>query len=215
MPERTTMVKVKICGITNEEDARFASFQGADALGFIFSKKSPRYIQEKAAKKIIERLDPFIHTVGVFVDEPRENVVRIAESLGLEGLQFHGSESPAYCRVFVGKYKVIKTLFASQQPFAKLISRYKVDAYLFDIPFEQKQRGGKALSSRVLGEIRSVIQKGERVIISGGLTPQTLSGAKKINPYALDVCSGIEQFVGKKDKQLVREFIRKAKHENT
>ena len=101
------MIKVKICGITNQDDAQAASRLGADALGFIFAKKSPRYIKPLTAKKIIRSLDPFIVTVGVFVDESKENVLSIASELNLDCLQFHGNESPSYCNFFKKKFKVI------------------------------------------------------------------------------------------------------------
>ncbi len=105
------MLKIKICGITNLEDALLCSSLGADALGFIFSQKSPRYISEREAKRIILGLDPYVLRVGVFVDEEKERVLETAQSLNLDALQFHGQENPAYCRFFKERFRVIKTFF--------------------------------------------------------------------------------------------------------
>ncbi len=119
------MTKVKICGITNLEDARFASMMGADAVGFIFTKKSSRCITEKKAKKIIENLDPYVVRVGVFLNQPKQEVLKIADLLGLDALQFHGKEPPEYCKYFKPNYRVIKVLFPSDSPYNTKVSRYK------------------------------------------------------------------------------------------
>ncbi|HIE36107.1 MAG TPA: phosphoribosylanthranilate isomerase [Candidatus Omnitrophica bacterium] len=206
------MVKVKICGITNLEDALFCSKCGADALGFIFSKKSPRCLGEKQAKEIIDNLDPFISKVGVFVDEKKERVFEIASFLNLDVLQFHGKESPSYCAYFKKKIKMIKTLFPQDRPFKEKILKYKrVDSFLFDIKYEEKIKGEKSLSEEILKEIKFLIKKGVRVIISGGLNINNILKIKKASPYAVDVCSGLEKFVGRKDKDLVVKFIQKVK----
>lgn len=205
------MIKVKICGITNIEDAQFASNRGADALGFIFSKKSPRFINEKTAKKIIEGLDPYIVKVGVFLDQPKEQVLDIANALGLDALQFHGRETPAYCNSFKPKFRIIKVLFSSDSPYNSKIARYRADAFMFDVMYEEKLKGIKTLSSEDLKEISSLIKRGERIIIAGGLNVKNISKIKKLKPYAVDVTSGVEAIVGRKDKDLVAEFITKIK----
>jgi phosphoribosylanthranilate isomerase len=205
------MIKVKTCGITNIDDALMCSYLGADALGFIFSKKSPRYISEQAAKKIITNLDPFIIKVGVFLDEEKGKVLDMATSLNLDILQFHGKEGPAYCSFFKPKFGVIKVFFPQDRPFKRSISRYKVDGYLFDIKLEEKAEGKKVLPKDALKELAALIKEGVRVIISGGLTPNNVSSVKKLSPYAVDVASGIEKFIGKKDKNLVSQFIKKVK----
>lgn len=205
------MIKVKICGITNLEDALAAQAVGADALGFIFSKKSPRYIDEKEAKNIIEQLPPFVTKVGVFVDEDKERVLELAASLSLDALQFHGQESPAYCKFFLGKFKVIKVIFPDNASLIDRIVDYKIDAFLFDIKYEDKIQGKKTLSEDMLKEIRTLIKQGYRVIISGGLTVKNVGKVKKLLPYAIDVASGVEKMVGKKDKELVELFIKKVK----
>lgn len=205
------MVKVKICGITNIEDAKAASRLGADALGFIFSKKSPRCISKQAAKNIIQQLGPFLTSVGVFVDEPKQIVDDIAATAGLDVLQFHGSESAAYCNVFRKRYKVIKTLFPSDLDLRNEVNSYTVDAFLVDVRYEDKQRGAGVLSQAVLGEVKQLIREGKRIIISGGLNVDNVGRVLKYNPYAVDVASGIEQLVGKKDVKAMGLFIRKVK----
>lgn len=209
------MIKVKICGITNSEDALFASKQGADALGFIFSQKSPRYISEKEAKKIITALDPLVTKVGVFVDEDKEKVFDLAYSLNLDVLQFHGKENAAYCRFFRPKFKVIKVFFPHDMPFKKKISQYAVDAYLFDVRQEEKDNGVKILSESALQEIKGLIKEGFRVIVSGGLNTKNLSKIIRLKPYAVDVASGVEKGPRKKDEEFVSLFIQKVKNEIT
>ena len=205
------MIKVKICGITKLEDAQFASSQGADAVGFIFSKKSPRFINAKKAKKIIEGLGPYIVKVGVFLDQPKEQVLDIANTLGLDVLQFHGRETPPYCNSFKPKFRVIKVLFPSDSPYNLKIARYKADAFMFDIRYEEKLKGIKVLSSKDLKGISVLIRRGLKVIIAGGLNLKNISKIKKLKPYAVDVTSGVEAIVGRKDKDLVTKFITKVK----
>jgi phosphoribosylanthranilate isomerase len=205
------MLRVKICGITNLEDALLASLEGADALGFIFSPKSPRCISKQAAQKIIKHLDPFLTKVGVFLDEDKDKVRELASCLQLDVLQFHGKESSSYCYSFKPEFKVIKVFFPQDMPYERKISRYNVDAYMFDVLYDDKTRGKKTLSLQALEEIGDLIEKGKRVIISGGLNADNVDQIKKIKPYAVDVASGIEKLVGKKDKDLLRKFIKRIK----
>jgi phosphoribosylanthranilate isomerase len=206
------MIKVKICGITNLEDALLCSREGTDALGFIFTKKSPRCINKREAAKIIANIDPFISTVGVFMDEEKEKVFEIASNLSLDVLQFHGGETPAYCSFFKQKFRVIKVFFPEDMPFKDAVSRYKVDAYLFDVKPEEKLRGAKTLSRQTHEGIKSLLKDGQRVIFSGGLNMRNIDSIIKLNPYAVDIASGVEKMVGKKDSDLVRLFIRKVKN---
>ncbi|MCM8819680.1 MAG: phosphoribosylanthranilate isomerase, partial [Candidatus Omnitrophica bacterium] len=122
------MVKIKICGITNLEDAVFCSKAGADALGFIFAKKSPRYISKINAQKIVKNLDPYIVRVGVFADQKKEEVIDIAKEVKLDALQFHGEESPSYCNFFKKNFRIIKTIFIDEEDFCQKINKYDVDA---------------------------------------------------------------------------------------
>ncbi len=204
------MIKIKICGITNLEDALLCSEKGADAVGFIFSKKSPRYIKKQEAARIINKLDPFMIKVGVFLDEEKDKVLDIASTLNLDVLQFHGKESPAYCNFFKKKFKIIKVFFPEDKPIMNKISLYHIDAYMFDIKYEQKIKGIKKLSDTFLDDVSEVIKSGKRVIISGGLNVNNIDKVKKLKPYAFDIASGVEQLVGRKDKNLVDLFIKKA-----
>jgi len=206
------MIKVKICGITNLEDAQMASKSGADAIGFIFSKKSPRYIKKDVAKKIISELDPFLIKVGVFLDQTKEEVLDIAQSLKLDILQFHGSESAIFCNSFKDKFKIIKVFFPQDRPFKNKMDRYKAQAFLFDVRFCDKQKGQKTIPANILKEISGLIKEGKNVIISGGLNSRNVGAIKKLSPYAVDVASGVESMVGKKSEKEIRNFIAKVKN---
>ena len=202
------MVKVKVCGITNVSDAFFCSASGADILGFIFWKKSPRYISSENAKKIIDDLNDSTLTAGVFLDESRDEVLDIASSLNLDILQFHGTESPAYCSFFKSRFFVIKTFFPATM---HSINGYDVDACLFDVLWDDKQKGIKMIDDGSLDFIKNKIT-GKKVIISGGLNVINVRDViRKISPYAVDVASGVELSPGKKNKELVKEFINIAK----
>jgi len=201
------MVKVKICGVTRLEDALFCVESGADALGFIFWRKSPRYINPRKAKKIISKLSPFVTTVGVFVNEPKSKVSAVANYLNLGALQFHGGESYPYCSYFLPRFRVIKTFFPPQFPG---VDYSRLDNYLFDIKWEDKIGKKTVLSSASLKRISKI--KNKAVIISGGLTPQNVSAlVNSIKPYAVDVSSGVESSPGEKDKRKVESFIQRAK----
>ena len=197
------------------EDALACSSQGADALGFIFSKKSPRCINEKQAAKIIAGIGPYITKAGVFLDEEKEKVLEIANMLSLDVLQFHGNENPAYCNFFKPKFKVVKVFFSQDMPFSEKISRYKIDAAMFDVKYEEKVKDKITIDQAAVKEISALIKNGERVIISGGLTVKNISQFVRLNPYAVDISSGLEKLVGKKDIELVREFIGKVKNVNS
>ena len=199
------MAKVKICGITNIDDALFCSAVGADALGFVFYKRSPRYITPQRAKKIVYRLDPFVAKVGVFVNETKRVVLEIADYVGLNVLQFHGNESPNYCLSFANKFRVIKTFFPPAIPSG---AYEKLSTYLFDIKWEEKLRKKQTLKADFLNKIKKI--EGKNIIVSGGLTSQNvLRIVKGFKPYAVDVSSGVEILPGRKDKTLVRNFVSK------
>ncbi len=205
------MIRVKICGITNLEDALAAESLGADALGFIFTEKSPRCLELKKAKKIISSLGPFVVKAGVFMDQSKEEVLNTASFLGLDLLQFHGNESFAYCNSFQPAFKAIKVCFPEQ--LSKAIVRYRrLGTLMFDIPYDQKKKGLRYLPEHALSLIKNEIRKKEKVIISGGLDCANIEKAIKIRPYGVDVCSGIEKRAGKKDKKLMKDFIGKVKN---
>src|SRR3989338_4363491 len=125
------MVKVKICGITREEDAKKAVGLGAWALGFVFYKKSPRYIGPYKAKKIISTLPPFVTPVGIFVDQKEGAIKDIADFCGIRTVQFHGDESPEFCRRFTSKgYKVIKAFRVNEEFDPAIVQSYPADGFL-------------------------------------------------------------------------------------
>ena len=126
-------------------------------------------------------------------------------------MQLHGRESVSYCRALVKKFKVIKVFFPQDRPFKGKVSRYPVDAVMFDVLFEDKKTKTKTLSPAALQEVKALIFRGKPVIISGGLKEDNLSRVKKLAPYAIDVASGVERSPGKKDKVKMKRFIKKAK----
>jgi phosphoribosylanthranilate isomerase len=192
------MTRIKICGITNLEDAMAAVQCGADALGFVFAE-SPRRIEPKKAKEIISRVPPFINTVGVFVDEPADRVWEIALTCRLDALQFHGHESPEYCRGF--DKRVIKAFRVKDRTIVEAIVRYDVDAVLLD-----SSGGGGTGRSFDWDLVRGI--EGH-IILAGGLTPDNVGEAiEKVRPYAVDVSTGVENHPGKKDRRKIEEFIR-------
>ena len=199
------MVRVKICGITNLEDAIAAVIAGCDALGFVFYKKSPRYITPEKAKKIILLIPEDIRKVGVFVQAPEKNIKEISRKCKLDLLQFHGDESPEFCSKFKG-YKIIKAFRVKDKLELEMVSGYKTSAYLFDA-FTKKKFGGtgKAFDWRLLIETKKLKRP---VFLSGGLNTQNVKEAIKIvRPQWVDVSSSVEIRPGKKDYKKVKEFI--------
>ena len=198
------MVKVKVCGITNVEDALKAAFYGAWAVGLIFTKKSQRYISPSRARKVIEALPPFVTPVGVFLDQPEGAVRDICHFTRINTVQFHGDESPVYCKRFKD-FKIIKAFRIGDFFPADLIQKYKVDGFLLDTYDDQTAGGtGKTFNWEVL--------KGHKIdkplILSGGLTPENLRSAiSAVTPYAVDVSSGVEQSPGIKDARKIRAFF--------
>jgi phosphoribosylanthranilate isomerase len=199
------MVKVKICGITNLEDALASLFSGADALGFVFYKKSPRYISPLKARNISRILPKNICRVGVFVDEKVKTVRNIARLCGLNMLQFHGKESAGYCRKFKG-YKIIKAFAVKGKPDLAKLSEYKGCALLFDAYLKDCPGGtGKKFNWNLL---RNIDKIGEAVFLSGGLTAANVSRAiKLLKPEWVDVSSAVEFEPGKKDHKKIKQFI--------
>lgn len=203
------MTKVKICGITNLEDAKASIDAGCDALGFVFYRKSPRYIAPKIAKAIIKNLPKNILKIGVFVNSKEKTIKKIAKFCGLDILQFHGNESTGFCRKF-RNYKVIKALRVKDKVDLRYILQYNPFAYLFDAFMESKIGGtGKKFDWRFIGHLDGIKKP---VFLSGGLTVNNVKKAIEITrPEWVDVSSGVEIAPGKKDHQKVSDFIRQAK----
>lgn len=201
------MCKVKICGITNLEDALIACEYGADALGFIFYKKSPRFIDPEQAKEIVKGLPPFITTVGVFVDEELYKINEIVEKIGLNVVQLHGNESPEFCKGI--ERKVIKAVRIGKGQMVKIpLQKYSVSAYLLDT-YQEGIPGGTGETFN--WEIAKEAKRFGKIILAGGLTPQNVAEAVRIvMPYGVDVSSGVEEVPGKKDSKKIKDFIERA-----
>ena len=209
MVSNKARVKVKICGITNLADAYASAYSGCDALGFVFYRKSPRYITPWAARAIIRRLPKRIAKIGVFVDAPEKSIKKIAKFCSLDVLQFHGQESPEFCKRFKG-YKVIKAFRVKDGRELKNILPYDTFAYLFDTFVKTKAGGtGKRFDWKL---IRDVCTNPRAVFLSGGLNEKNVKRAIAIaQPDWVDISSGVEIKPGKKNHEKVKRFIAAAK----
>ena len=196
--------RVKICGITNIDDAMKAVKFGAWALGFIFYKDSPRFISPSKARRIIDSLPPFVTPVGVFVNQ-REGAVRdICRFTTIQTLQFHGDEDVNYCARFKG-CKVIKAFRVGADFDYKDVKKYQVSAYLFDA-YQDDALGGTGKTFN--WDIVKAYTIERPFILSGGLTVENVrSGIDKLRPYAVDVSSSVEKAPGLKDHRKVQAFI--------
>lgn len=201
-------VIVKICGMTSAEDALAAAQFGADAIGFVFHEPSPRNVSLENAARISESLPPHIVKVGVFVDAPEETVLRAIAGCSLNVLQFHGQETPEYCLQFgVMAMKAFRIKDASS---LEELSRYPTDAWLLDSYVADKPGGTGA---RFNWELASQARRlGKPIFLAGGLTPENVADAvRQVQPYAVDVSSGVEASPGRKDLHKLRAFIEAAK----
>lgn len=203
------MVKIKVCGITNVEDALECVKLGVDALGFIFAE-SKRRVNKETVREIINKLPPFITLVGIFVNEEKKIIEETAEYCRLDALQFHGQETTHYCQEFVGLgYKTIKSFSIRDKDSLEEINKFIVSAYLFDT-FKEGMPGGTGTCFD--WNIIKKISFTKPVIISGGLNLNNITRCiKLLQPYGIDICSGVEKYPGKKDKNKLRKFIEKVK----
>ena len=202
-------MKVKICGITNLEDALAAVEAGYDALGFVFYKKSPRYIEPEEARDIIKKLPKNIIKVGVFVNEEENNIRKIARLCKLSLLQFHGNESPNFCKKF-SDYRVIKVFRIKDKIDLSKILSYNTFAYLFDTFAKSKFGGtGQSFNWDLLKPLSGIKQP---IFLSGGINANNVREAIKLAcPAWVDVSSSVEIKPGKKDYGKVKKFIKTAK----
>jgi len=205
---RSMSVIVKICGITNVPDAVAAVEAGADALGFMFYDASPRHVSIREAAGIIRELPPLVMKVGVFVDAPEDTVMRAIGDCGLSLLQFHGHETPEYCTQF-GLMSMKAFRIRNTESLAALPD-YATDAWLLDAFAKDKLGGtGEKFNWDLAVEAKKL---GRPIFLAGGLTPENVAEAvKKVQPYGVDVSSGVEAEPGKKDHEKVRRFIKAAK----
>jgi phosphoribosylanthranilate isomerase len=199
------VTKVKICGITNLEDARDSVKAGCNALGFVFYKKSPRYIKPEKANKIIKELPKNVKKIGVFVNAKEKTIRYIAKICGLDMLQFHGDETPQFCQRF-SNYKVIKAFRIKDKIGLRKILKYKTFAYLFDTFVLEKIGGtGRKFNWNLLRKIDKIKQQ---IFLSGGLNTRNVKEAIKIvRPGWVDVSSSLELRPGKKNYKKIEEFI--------
>ena len=202
-------IRVKICGITNVDDARLAVEAGADLIGLNFYSPSPRYVSEPTARAICDLLPPSVWRVGVFVNAPRHQVAALAERLGLDAVQFHGDETVSDCRGW--QQKTIKALRVGAEPLLPDWSTHPADYVLLDT-YRPGRYGGTGTSfvwSRLAGLPEDQRQ---RLILAGGLTPENVTTAiRTVQPWAVDVASGVERAPGHKDADKLRAFIQYAK----
>jgi phosphoribosylanthranilate isomerase len=197
-------VKVKICGITNVEDALAAAEAGADVIGLMFYDKSPRVVSIEQAQAIHQQLPPYILRVGVFVD-PEPGLVGTAMAhCGLSVLQFHGDEPNDFCRQF--GLMSMKAFRIKDESSLLQLSNYTTDALLLDSYVAGKQGGtGEKFNWDLAIDAKKF---GKPIFLSGGLTAENVASAvQKVVPFAVDVSSGVESAPGKKDHQKIRDFI--------
>jgi phosphoribosylanthranilate isomerase len=198
-------LRIKICGITNPPDALAAVEAGADALGFVFHAPSPRSVGVPMAAGIIRRLPPFIAKVGVFVNAPEPLIRQAIAECGLDTLQFHGDESPAFCKQFA-PLKVVKAFRIRDAASLRDLPGYETDAWLLDSYVPGLAGGtGEGFNWELACAAKEF---GQPIILAGGLTPENVAQAvHEVWPYALDVSSGVEGAPGRKDAALMRSFV--------
>ncbi len=205
----TARTRIKVCGITEFKDAETAVSYGADALGFIFVERSPRYIDPEKAREIIKKLPPFINTVGVFVDEEVVLLEEIAAFCKLSVLQLHGSESPSYCSE-VSK-PVVKAYQVGTEAVKGVLDDYAdvVHGFLLDT-FHNDLAGGTGMTFD--WSLINKIEPPGPIILAGGLNPENVGAAvKEVNPYAVDVNSGVEDAPGSKDMNKLQKFFQEVR----
>jgi len=201
-------VRVKICGITREQDLHAACDAGADALGFVFYEKSPRNVSAMAAAALVRELPPFVQSVGLFVNADPAFIEDVLETVPLDLLQFHGDESPADCARYGRPY--IKAVRVNRDTdLLKCAADFEdargllLDAYVPGVPGGTGERFDWSLIPEKMPKA---------VILSGGLTPENVAEAvEQVRPWAVDVSSGVEMAKGIKDAHKIAQFIAKAK----
>ena len=198
---------VKICGITNLEDALHAVRCKADALGFIFYEPSDRYITPLRAREIAARLPDFVSKVGVFVDADPKEIHDTMKIVKLSAVQLYGNEGADDLVGF--ETSVIKVFRVKPDFDVEVMRNYVVDAFLLDTHSEAKMGGtGRTFDWNIALRAKEY----GKIILSGGLTPENIADAVQfVQPYGVDVSSGVEREIGRKDPIKVRDFIARAK----
>jgi phosphoribosylanthranilate isomerase len=197
-------VKIKICGITSADDAEAAVQAGADVLGLMFFPGSRRYISLETAQDIARRLPPYIMRAGVFADPDPSEVFAAIQHCQLNLLQFHGSETPEFCQQFgLMTMKAFRMANADSLP---LMSAYHTDAFLLDSHVAGQPGGtGQTFNWDLALQAKKF---GKPIFLAGGLTPQNVAEAvRKVQPFGVDVSSGVEKAPGKKDARKMQDFV--------
>jgi phosphoribosylanthranilate isomerase len=202
-------IRVKICGITNVEDARLAVEAGADLIGLNFYPPSPRCVSEQTARAICALIPPTVWRVGIFVNAQRDHVAALAEQLGLHAVQFHGDETAADCRGW--QQKTIKAVRVGSEPLSSDWHAHPADYLLLDTYRPGRYGGtGARFAWQRLAELPE--DQRQRLILAGGLKPENVVAAiRTVRPWAVDVASGVERAPGQKDPDKLRAFIQYAK----
>jgi phosphoribosylanthranilate isomerase len=207
------VTKVKICGVTNGQDALWAANLGADFVGLNFYSQSPRKVSAKNAKDIAAQLPPFITVVGIFVDEPLASIEKLVKNVPLKAVQLHGNEPPEFCaQVKALGVKVIKAfrLQAPVDPTALAPYQPVVDFFLFD-HYSPDAPGGTGQPFD-LSWAQPASSLGKPWFLSGGLKPDTVASmVKQSQPTGVDVCSGVERSPTRKDYDAMKTFIQAVK----
>lgn len=200
-------MKVKICGITNLEDAVMAAEAGADAIGFVFAPESPRFVPPETVRQIVSALPAFVTTVGVFTSGEEKDFRRAIEACGLDLIQFHGPFSPEAIRPFASR--AIRVVRVRDEKSLDAISFGDARVFLLDT-YHDQQLGGSGLSFDWAIAAKAALRG--RIVLAGGLTPENVEAAiATVHPYGVDVSSGVEIKKGKKDPLKVKAFIEAAK----
>ena len=200
-------LRVKICGITNLNDAVLAARLGADAVGFVFYPESPRVVSPRKVKDIIRRLPPFITTVGVFANQEEKYIGQIVDECGIDIVQLQGDESPDLCNRF--GIRVFKAIRVKDRTSLDHMKSYHVRAFVLDT-YRENQLGGTGFPFDWGLAVEA--KKYGQVILAGGLTPENVRKAiREVNPAGVDVSSGVERRMGQKDPEKIRRFIEEAK----
>ena len=201
-------IKVKICGITNLQDAQAAVEMGADMLGFNFYSQSPRYIRPEDAIAIIRKLPTFVDSVGLFVNAPIEQIKAIAETGYLNWIQLHGDETPQFCsHVQFSNIRTIKAMRVKSQSDIENAKDYYTYAVLLDT-FSPDSYGGTGKQF----DWTWVKSLPKRIFLAGGITPDNVADAIRTGAYGIDICSGIESEPGKKDPEKMQRLFDAIRH---
>ena len=203
--------KIKICGITNQIDALHAAHAGVDALGFIFYKKSPRNVSPNVVKSIVANLPPFVLPIGVFVNEEAKMIRDIVDKCGLALAQIHGDETAEFCES-LGRPVIRGIRLRDRNTFlamAECKGRAGVRGFVLDAFFQDSYGG---TGKKADWDLAKEAAKSFSFFLAGGLTPNNVQEAiQKVRPYGVDVSSGVESAVGKKDPAKIQAFVQAVK----